>query len=112
MTTAALDRILAILVTAVVATGLLTLRAGDPSGSALYVAHGILAWTLAATIALKLARSLPRAVAGRRWGRLAVASAVALLGLSAIAGGVAWAPVMALFDSLRLRSENRSKRFA
>jgi len=29
--------------------------------------------------------------AGRRWGRLAVASAVALLGLSAIAGGVAWA---------------------
>ena len=91
MTTAAVDRILAILVTAVVATGLLTLRAGDPSASAVYTAHGILAWTLAATIALKLGRSLPRAVAGRRWGRLAVASAVALLGLSAIAGGVAWA---------------------
>lgn len=29
-----------------------------------------------------------------------------------VAGGVAWAPVMALFDNLRLRSENRSKRFA
>ena len=29
-----------------------------------------------------------------------------------LAGGVAWAPVMALLDSLRLRAENRSKRFA
>ena len=29
-----------------------------------------------------------------------------------IAGGVAWAPVMAFLDSLRLRSEGRSKRFA
>ena len=29
-----------------------------------------------------------------------------------IAGGVAWAPVMALLDNLRLRAENRSKRFA
>jgi rod shape-determining protein MreD len=29
-----------------------------------------------------------------------------------IAGGIAWAPVMALLDSVRLRAENRSKRFA
>lgn len=29
-----------------------------------------------------------------------------------IAGGVAWAPVMALLDNLRMRAENRSKRFA
>ena len=29
-----------------------------------------------------------------------------------IAGGVAWTPVMALLDNLRLRAENRSKRFA
>ena len=29
-----------------------------------------------------------------------------------LAGGVVWAPVMALLDNLRLRSENRSKRFA
>jgi rod shape-determining protein MreD len=28
-----------------------------------------------------------------------------------LAGGIAWAPVMALLDTLRLRSENRSKRF-
>jgi rod shape-determining protein MreD len=28
------------------------------------------------------------------------------------AGGLAWAPVMALFDNLRLRAENRSRRFA
>jgi rod shape-determining protein MreD len=29
-----------------------------------------------------------------------------------LAGGVTWAPVMALLDNLRLRAENRSKRFA
>lgn len=29
-----------------------------------------------------------------------------------LAGGIAWAPVMALLDALRLRAENRSKRFA
>lgn len=29
-----------------------------------------------------------------------------------LAGGLAWAPVMALLDNLRLRAENRSKRFA
>ncbi len=29
-----------------------------------------------------------------------------------LAGAITWAPVMALLDSLRLRAENRSKRFA
>jgi rod shape-determining protein MreD len=29
-----------------------------------------------------------------------------------LAGGVAWAPAMAFLDNLRLRAENRSKRFA
>jgi rod shape-determining protein MreD len=29
-----------------------------------------------------------------------------------IAGGLAWAPVMAFLDNVRLRAENRSKRFA
>jgi rod shape-determining protein MreD len=29
-----------------------------------------------------------------------------------IAGGIAWAPVMAFLDTLRLRAENRSTRFA
>jgi rod shape-determining protein MreD len=28
-----------------------------------------------------------------------------------LAGGLAWAPVMALLDNLRMRAENRSKRF-
>ena len=28
-----------------------------------------------------------------------------------LAGGIAWAPAMALLDNLRLRAENRSKRF-
>jgi rod shape-determining protein MreD len=30
----------------------------------------------------------------------------------ALAGGLAWAPAMAVLDNLRLRAENRSKRFA
>jgi rod shape-determining protein MreD len=29
-----------------------------------------------------------------------------------VAGGVAWAPVMAVLDNVRLRAENRSRRFA
>lgn len=29
-----------------------------------------------------------------------------------LAGGIAWAPAMAFLDNLRLRAENRSKRFA
>jgi len=91
MTSAALDRLLGILVVAVVATGLLTLRAGDTSAALLYAAHGVVAWALAAAVVLKLSRSLPRAVAARRWGRLAVAGAVVSLSLLAIAGGVAWA---------------------
>lgn len=32
--------------------------------------------------------------------------------LQVLAGGIAWTPVMALLDHLRMRTENRSKRFA
>lgn len=32
--------------------------------------------------------------------------------IQVLAGGIAWAPTMAFLDSLRLRAENRSKRFA
>jgi DMSO/TMAO reductase YedYZ molybdopterin-dependent catalytic subunit len=91
MTPAAVDRLLGVLVAAVGATGLLTLRAGDASGAALYALHGMLSWMLAATIVVKLVHSIPRAMAGRHWRRLAIASAVASLSLLAVAGGIAWA---------------------
>jgi hypothetical protein len=91
MTLSALDRLLGFLVALVGVTGLLTLRAGDPSLAVIYAAHAVTAWALAAAIGLKLARSVPRAVAARRWGRLALAGVVASLALSSVAGGIAWA---------------------
>lgn len=91
MTPAAIDRLLGVLVAAVGATGLLTLRAGDVSGAAVYALHGVLSWMLAATIAVKLVRSIPRAVAGRHWRRLALGGAVATFTVLAVAGGIAWA---------------------
>ena len=91
MTLSALDRLLGVLVAIVGATGLLTLRAGDPSLAVIYSAHAVSAWALAAAIGVKLARSVPRAVAARRWGRLVLAGVVASLALLSLAGGIAWA---------------------
>jgi Oxidoreductase molybdopterin binding domain len=91
MTLSALDRLLGFLVALVGATGLLTLRAGDPSLAVIYTAHAVTAWALAGAIGVKLARSVPRAVAARRWGRLTLAGAVASLALLSLAGGIAWA---------------------
>jgi DMSO/TMAO reductase YedYZ molybdopterin-dependent catalytic subunit len=87
MTSAALDRILAVLVLAMAATGLATLRLGHPSGAWLYVVHGVLAGALAAAVALKLRRSVPRALAARRFVRLALALVVSLTAAAALTGG-------------------------
>lgn len=91
MTTVTLDRLLAVLVLALVTTGLLSLRAGSPPTAPLFVTHAILAGALLATVAVKLWRSVPRAVRARHWGRLALASLVTLLTVAALAGGFAWA---------------------
>ena len=46
MSTAALDRLLAVLLVAGLATGLLTLRAGVPATAPLFWVHGVLAGSL------------------------------------------------------------------
>lgn len=90
MSAAALDRLLAFLVTAQLVTGLLSLRAGSPPTAPLFVLHGLLGGSLLAAIALKLRRSVPGAVAARRWGALLLALLLALAASAALAGGFAW----------------------
>ena len=89
---AALDRLLAILLAVVGATGLLTLRAGTPDTAWLFVFHGLLAGALLAAIVLKLRGSLVRAVRARRWSRLTVGLLVSLVALGSVGAGygVAW----------------------
>jgi hypothetical protein len=90
MSAAALDRLLAILVTAQLVTGLLSLRAGSPPTAPLFVLHGLLGGSLLAAVALKLHRSVPAAIAARRWGGLSLALLLALAASVALAGGFAW----------------------
>jgi len=90
VTSASLDRLLAVLVLAMAATGLLTLRAGSPETGWLFTLHGLLAGALAVAIGMKVRRSLPRAMGGRRWGRLALALAVSLMAVAALTGGILW----------------------
>src|SRR4029450_5756589 len=90
MSAAALDRLLAFLVVALLVTGLLSLRAGSPPTAPLFVVHGVLAGSLLAAVAWKLWRSVPRAVAGRRWAALALAMLLALFTIAALIGGFAW----------------------
>lgn len=91
ITTATLDRLLAVLVGGVVVTGFSTLSAGAPSSAWLYVLHGMIAGALAAAIVLKLRAAVPRAVERNRWRRLAFASIVTFAAIGAIIGGYAWA---------------------
>jgi DMSO/TMAO reductase YedYZ molybdopterin-dependent catalytic subunit len=90
MSAAALDRLLAVLVAALLVTGLLSLRAGSPPTAPLFVLHGLLAGILLAAVVLKLARSVPRAAAARRWGALGLALLLALFTAAALVGGFAW----------------------
>jgi DMSO/TMAO reductase YedYZ molybdopterin-dependent catalytic subunit len=90
MSAAALDRLLAVLVAALLVTGLLSLRAGSPPTAPVFVLHGVLAGSLLAAVVLKLRRSVPRAAAARRWGALALALLLALFTIAALIGGFAW----------------------
>jgi MFS family permease len=90
MSAAALDRLLAFLVAAQLVTGLLSLRAGSPPTAPLFVLHGLLGGMLLVAVALKLRRSVPAAVASRRWRALALALLLALATSAALAGGFAW----------------------
>jgi DMSO/TMAO reductase YedYZ molybdopterin-dependent catalytic subunit len=90
MRPATVDRILAILIVAQLATGLLTLRAGTESTGALFVAHGLLGGMLLVAVILKLRHSVPSALRARRWRQLAGALVLGLLVSAALAGGFAW----------------------
>jgi hypothetical protein len=90
MSSAALDRLLALLIVALAATGLASLLAGSPSTTWLFVSHDVLAGALAGAVTVKLVRSLPRAVRGRRWPRLAMAIALSAAALASLLAGFAW----------------------
>jgi DMSO/TMAO reductase YedYZ molybdopterin-dependent catalytic subunit len=90
MSGATLDRILAVLLGAELLTGLLSLRAGSPPTAPLFVAHGLLGGALALAVILKVRRSLPGAVAARRWGAIALSLALLLAVAVALGGGFVW----------------------
>jgi DMSO/TMAO reductase YedYZ molybdopterin-dependent catalytic subunit len=90
MSGATLDRLLALLVVAQVATGLLTLRSGVPTTAPLFWLHGLLAGVLLVAVVLKLRRSIGPAVGHGRWRRLALGLALALLAATALGLGFTW----------------------
>jgi hypothetical protein len=90
MSSAALDRLLAILLVAQLAGGLLTLRSGAPATAPLFWFHGLVGGVLLVAAAEKLRRSVGPAVRRRRWGRLALGALLALLVAAALAGGFTW----------------------
>src|SRR4051812_3071752 len=89
MTAAALDRLLAVLVAALAVTGLVSLRMGAAADAWLFAVHGLLAGALAITVGWKVVRSLPKAVAARRWRRVLLGSILSLATCAALVGGVA-----------------------
>lgn len=90
MTNATLNRLLALLVVAMAATGLASLRVGSADGGWLFLVHGVLGGSLTAAVGLKLRRSLPAAVRRRSWFRLALGLAVSVVAAAALVGGFAW----------------------
>jgi Oxidoreductase molybdopterin binding domain len=90
MSSAALDRVLALLVVGLGATGALALRTGGASGGWIFVVHDAVAFALAAAVAVKLVRSVPRAIRQRSIARLSLGLLLALIVLGGLAGGSAW----------------------
>ena len=90
MSSAALDRLLAILLLVQLASGLLTLRAGVPATAPLFWLHGLVGGALLVAAAEKLRRSIGPALRRRRWGRLALGALLTMLVAAALAGGFAW----------------------
>jgi hypothetical protein len=90
MSGATLDRTLAVLIGAELVTGLLSLRAGSPPTAPLFVAHGLLGGALAVAVVLKVRHSLPRAVAARRWGAIALSMSLLATVAAALIGGFVW----------------------
>jgi DMSO/TMAO reductase YedYZ molybdopterin-dependent catalytic subunit len=91
ITSAGLDRLLALLLLLILATGALTLRAGAPSAGWVFALHALLGGALLAAVALKVARSAPRAAARHRWVALTFGLVLAAVVLGALGGGFYWA---------------------
>lgn len=90
MSTAALDRMLAVLLVAQLTTGLLTLRSGVPATAPLFWLHGLLGGALLVAASVKLRRSVGPAVRRGRWGRLILGSLLTGLVAAALGGGFLW----------------------
>jgi Oxidoreductase molybdopterin binding domain len=90
MSSASLDRFLAVLVVLLATTGLVSLRTGDPAGAWLFIAHGVLAGLLVVALVLKVRRSVPRAVSGRHWWRLGLGLVITIGAAAALAAGYLW----------------------
>ena len=90
MSSAALDRLLAILLAIQLASGLLTLRSGVPTTAPLFWLHGLIGGTLLIAASEKLGRSVGPAIRARRWRRLALGALLALLVAATLAGGFIW----------------------
>ena len=90
MSQATLDRVLAVLVVSMAATGLLSLRAGVADTAWVFTLHAVLGGSLLAATALKLRRSVPRAARAGRWRRLALGSLVSFGVVAALTGGFLW----------------------
>ncbi len=90
MTSAAIDRLLFVLIGALAVTGGVSLVSGAPGAAWLFVAHDLLAGLLAVAVVAKLRASVPRAVRAGRWPRLAVAIVVTTAAVGSLAAGFAW----------------------
>jgi hypothetical protein len=90
MSSAALDRLLAILIVVQLASGLLSLRAGVPATAPLFWVHGLVGGILLVAAIEKLRRSIGPALRRRRWGRLALGALLTFFTASALAGGFVW----------------------
>ena len=90
MSGAALDRLLAILLVALLASGLLTLRSGDPVTAPLFWFHGVVGGALLVATGSSLRRSVGPAVRLRRWGRLALGRSSRCSSPPPWLGGFAW----------------------
>jgi hypothetical protein len=90
VSSAALDRLLAILLVVQLASGLLTLRSGVPATAPLFWIHGLVAGALLVASIEKVRRSIGPALRRRRWRRLALGTTLALLVAIALTLGFAW----------------------
>ena len=90
MSSAALDRLLAVLLVAQLASGLVSLRAGVPATAPLFWFHGLVGGMLLVAAMEKLRRSIGPALRRRRWGRLALGALLAFFVSAALAGGFTW----------------------